>query len=113
MQHGAEDIILLRFRSAHKSCSYYTYVQFTSAQIIAWYCTCRAGPRTVGCCSHVATAIWYLSYERHRTKTNRQSFSTNINSICYADNISDFELLSDVEENDYFYTLNQRIRIYK
>ena len=58
-------------------------------------------------------AIWYLSYERHQTKANRQSFSTNTNSICYADNISDFELSSDEEENDYFYTLNRRIRIYK
>ncbi|CAF4139972.1 unnamed protein product, partial [Rotaria sordida] len=38
-------------------------------------------PRTVGCCSHVAAAIWYLSYERHQTTTNRQPSSTNTNAI--------------------------------
>ena len=31
----AEDIIRLRFRSAHKSCSYYTYIQFYSTQVMA------------------------------------------------------------------------------
>ncbi|CAF4661862.1 unnamed protein product [Rotaria sp. Silwood2] len=105
-QHGAEDIIRLRFRSAHKSSTYHTYVQFDSTQIIAWYCTCTAGPRTVDCCSHVAAAIWYLSYERHQTTTTRQPSSTNTNAIQYADNISDFEPSSDDEENDSLYTLH-------
>ncbi|CAF3303856.1 unnamed protein product [Rotaria sp. Silwood2] len=105
-QHGAEDIIRLRFRSAHKSCIYHTYLQFDSTQIIAWYCTCTTGPRTVDCCSHIATAIWYLSYERHQATTNRQSSSTNANAIQYADNISDFEPSSDDEENDCLYTLH-------
>ncbi|CAF1980574.1 unnamed protein product [Rotaria magnacalcarata] len=35
-EHGAEDIIRLRSRSAHKSCIYHTCIQFNSTQVIAW-----------------------------------------------------------------------------
>jgi hypothetical protein len=31
------------------------------SSIIAWKCTCKVGNRKVGCCSHVATLIFYLS----------------------------------------------------
>ena len=105
-QNGAEDIIRLRFRSAHKSCTYNTYVQYDTTQVIAWCCTCTAGPRTVGCCSHIAATIWYLGYERHQIMTNQQPSSTNANAIQYSDNISDSEPSSDDEENDYLYALN-------
>lgn len=33
--------------------------------IIGYCCQCRHGLRTVGCCSHVATTIYYLCYARH------------------------------------------------
>lgn len=33
--------------------------------IIGYYCQCQHGMRTVGCCSHIATTIYYLCYARH------------------------------------------------
>lgn len=33
--------------------------------IIAYCCECKNGLRTVGCCSHVATTVYYLCYARH------------------------------------------------
>lgn len=30
--------------------------------IVEYFCTCETGSRTVGCCSHVMTIIWYLGY---------------------------------------------------
>ncbi|CAF4403234.1 unnamed protein product [Rotaria magnacalcarata] len=85
-EHGAEDIIRLRFRSAHKSCTYHTYIQFDSTEVIAWYCTCIPG------------------YERYQSTTNRQPSSTNTTNIQYADDILDFEPSSDDEDNSYIYT---------
>ncbi len=106
-EEGAEDIIRIRFRSAHKNrCNYHTYIQFDSTQVIAWYCTCPGGPRVVGCCSHIASAIWFLGYERYQTTTTRKPSTTNTTNIHYADDISDFEPSSDDEENDSLYTLN-------
>jgi len=29
------------------------------------YCTCKAGSRVVGCCSHIASVIWYFGCARH------------------------------------------------
>lgn len=30
-----------------------------------YFCTCETGSRTVGCCSHVMTIIWYLGYGQY------------------------------------------------
>jgi len=30
-----------------------------------WYCRCKTGSRTVGCCSHIASVIYYLGYARY------------------------------------------------
>lgn len=68
----APDLIRLRFQSRHKgSTKYFTWVQFSpsteacSGSITGWYCQCKAGRRVVGCCAHVATAIWFLAFARH------------------------------------------------
>lgn len=34
--------------------------------ISEYYCTCDSGDRTVGCCSHVMTIIWYLGYAQYQ-----------------------------------------------
>ncbi len=49
---------------------YIVYVKYepqthTLAGIESWYCTCKAGMRTVGCCSHVASIIFFLSYGKY------------------------------------------------
>ncbi|CAF0897886.1 unnamed protein product [Brachionus calyciflorus] len=33
--------------------------------INGWYCTCKNGKRTVGCCSHVSSVIYYFGYARY------------------------------------------------
>lgn len=33
--------------------------------IVEYFCTCETGSRTVGCCSHVMTVIWYLGYGQY------------------------------------------------
>ncbi|XP_028170363.1 uncharacterized protein LOC114360013 [Ostrinia furnacalis] len=33
--------------------------------IIGYCCNCIVGLRTVGCCSHVMSIVWYLAYARH------------------------------------------------
>ncbi|GFQ71916.1 uncharacterized protein TNCT_419411 [Trichonephila clavata] len=32
---------------------------------IEWYCQCKVGARVVGCCTHVASVLWYLGYWCH------------------------------------------------
>ncbi len=106
-EQGIHNIIRIRFQSAHRNnYTYCTYIQFDQSQVTAWYCTCPIGARVVGCCSHVAAAIWKLSYERHNPTTTAQLSTTNARNIDYADDISDFEPSSDDEENDTLYFLN-------
>ncbi|OXU19449.1 hypothetical protein TSAR_011578 [Trichomalopsis sarcophagae] len=34
--------------------------------ILGYYCTCKAGARTLGCCAHVASILWFLGWARHQ-----------------------------------------------
>ena len=105
IEHGNEDIVRVRFLSAHKnSYIYQAYIQFDSTQVMVWYCTCTTGTRTVGCCSHVAVAIWFLGYEHHQVTTTRQPSGTNIINIHYSEDISDFDPAYD-DEGNCLYTL--------
>ena len=33
--------------------------------ILGYYCTCKAGAKTLGTCALVACLLWYLKYTRH------------------------------------------------
>ena len=64
-------IIRVDIRSRHsESVSYRTYVEYEPSvnndanSIKRYYCECKNGARTAGCCSHVATVLYYLSWAR-------------------------------------------------
>lgn len=43
------------------------------------YCSCIVGNRTLGCCCHVMTVIWYLGWARHQnTLSAPASFLDNV-----------------------------------
>lgn len=60
-------IMASRFRSRKKHESYILADASKNGPdgIIGYCCQCQHGLRTVGCCSHVATTIFYLGYARH------------------------------------------------
>ncbi|KAF9424294.1 hypothetical protein HW555_000433 [Spodoptera exigua] len=35
--------------------------------IIEYCCNCLVGRRTIGCCAHVTTLVWYLGWARHQS----------------------------------------------
>lgn len=40
-----------------------------SKAILGYYCQCKVGARTVGCCSHIMSIVRYLGYDRYKEKT--------------------------------------------
>lgn len=53
--------------------------------IVEYCCNCLVGRRTIGCCAHVMTLVWYLGWAR------------------YQENISaPAELLDDVYIRDFY-----------
>lgn len=63
-----------RIRSRHVSArTYFTYLLISKNQevvntldaIVGYCCNCRVGRRTVGCCAHIMTVVWYLSWARY------------------------------------------------
>lgn len=69
--HKEDDsLIRVRIQSRHTtSKTYFLWISYqpgTGADsITGWYCLCKAGSRTVGCCAHIASVLWYLGYQRH------------------------------------------------
>jgi hypothetical protein len=81
----AARVIHVRLQSRHSSAAkYHTYVQFDPQlrvaweKIVAWYCTCSCGARTMGCCAHVTTTIWWLSVGRTAGLPKRQNLWVNL-----------------------------------
>ena len=51
---------------------YYVYILINNnrsgrEQIEQYCCNCIVGRRTVGCCAHTMTILWYLGWARHET----------------------------------------------
>ncbi|CAF4500569.1 unnamed protein product [Rotaria sp. Silwood2] len=56
-------LIRIRFQSRHSNAKlYYTYIQFSTEEILNSCCDYPIGDRQVGVCSHRAAAIWFLAY---------------------------------------------------
>ena len=36
--------------------------------VSGYCCSCPNGLRTVGCCAHVATVLWFLGFGRHQSE---------------------------------------------
>eukprot|EP00732_Lithocolla_globosa_P004009 Lithocolla_globosa_v1_NODE_3469_length_1661_cov_21.691158.p1 type:complete len:267 gc:universal NODE_3469_length_1661_cov_21.691158:230-1030(+) len=64
------DLIRVRVRSRHKNATkYFLWLRYSPEGVKGWYCQCKAGKRTVGCCAHVASVIWYLGHARHNPES--------------------------------------------
>lgn len=62
-------VLRARIKSRHVgNKSYFTYIvvdrgiQQGYRGILGYYCYCAAGKRTVGCCSHTMSILWYMGY---------------------------------------------------
>lgn len=70
--------IYSRFKNAVKHQLWIAYVilmdmdvdnaaeEVNESPIFSYYCTCKAGARTLGTCAHVASVLWFLGYARHQ-----------------------------------------------
>ena len=100
-------LIRIRFQSRHSNTrSYYTYIQFSTEEILNSCCDCPIGDRQVGVCSHRSAAIWFLAYQHHQNNDARSQTSGS-----YLDLLDDSELLDDFtessdEDDDLLYSLS-------
>jgi hypothetical protein len=70
-ENSRNTVIQILVRSRHiNSKTYKCYIEYTrnsvnAAGILRYVCNCPNGNRTVGCCSHIAAVIYYLSNARY------------------------------------------------
>lgn len=65
-------VILARIQSRHVNIiKYKVYIKYkpnvrSCRSIEGWLCSCKIRSRTVGCCSHIAAVVYYISYGRYQ-----------------------------------------------
>jgi hypothetical protein len=70
-------IILAKIESRHvNNCQYNVYIKYLANEnsyksIDGWYCKCKDGSRTVGCGSHFACVIYYLSNGKYESNLKK------------------------------------------
>ena len=88
-------LLRVEVHSRHKHNTFYkVYVKYQpngrgSDAIIGYVCRCKVGSRTVGCCSHITSVLWFLGYARYKGQIKRPA----------RDNLKIFAP-SDVEDSD-------------
>lgn len=102
------NIIRIPTQSAHRDrTAYHPIIQFSREEILGWWCDCCIGNRFVGCCSHISSAIWFLSYQRWQSNDSRRTSTSMMNFVSDAIPISDFYDSSDDEDaSTYRYSLS-------
>lgn len=67
VNEDVENVVSARIQSRHVSAKkYYCWIQYGEGVVQAWYCKCKAGSRVVGCCAHITSVVWFISYARHQ-----------------------------------------------
>lgn len=72
VDYSEANILRASLQSRHSNArSYKLWIQYSFSEepIQAWYCQCTAGARSLGCCGHIASVLWYLSYARYKDFT--------------------------------------------
>ncbi|OXA46405.1 hypothetical protein Fcan01_18813 [Folsomia candida] len=73
-----KDLIRAKLQSRFNKRTHHTlWIKFTPwgrgpEAVIGWYCLCKNGARTLGCCGHVAAVLRYLSLDRFVPPTHRR-----------------------------------------
>ncbi|CAF5183346.1 unnamed protein product, partial [Rotaria magnacalcarata] len=93
-------------QSAHSNrVTYHPTIHFTDQAILGWWCDCFTGARFLGCCSHIASAIWFLSYQRWQTQQRHMPSGEYKNLTTDSIQVSDFYDSSDDDDDSQRYSL--------
>ena len=81
LYHEYDDLVRARFPSCHsKNKNHTTTIQSDRQKqqpIEAWHCTCSAGEREVGMCSHVTALLWHFGVNRAVIPTDTHPLSAS------------------------------------
>jgi hypothetical protein len=85
---SADDPMLTRewIQYRHRnSTKYYIYVldvaKSGAESLIEYYSQCKNGLRSVGCCAHIMTVLWFLGYGRYHLEEIRNP-AASLDEVC-------------------------------
>jgi len=106
VEHSNSILLKVRLRSRHSNnVKYFTYVLVDKQKqniqaIIGHTCTCKIDKRVVGCCSHIATIIWYFSLAGHEIYLLLPAHYLNTYFVDNTNSTLDDSTIDSADEND-------------
>ena len=95
------NLIRVPTQSAHNNrIVYHPTIQFTNEHVLGWWCDCLIGARLLGCCSHISSAIWFLSCERWQKQKRQMPSDSYMNFVTDSIQVSDLYDSSDGDDDD-------------
>ena len=95
------NLIKVQIQSGHsRRKSYQSTIYHTKDEIKGWYCTCPDGAKVVGCCSHIASVIWFLAYERFQGEERPKPSGAYMSVVSDSIVVSDFYGSSETDDSD-------------
>lgn len=98
------NVVQVKLQSRHTSSKVYKlWIEYSADDTTGWYCKCKAGARTVGCCAHNASVLWFLGYYRYQEKNisrPSRSYGENIFNAFDEDSEDELEDLSDWNDDE-------------
>ena len=96
-------LLRARIQSRHtQSEKYNLRIEYLISDTEHWYCTCMAGARVVGGCSHISSVIWYLSYARYVRHELCQQSADHLDEIVEIIDALDYEIDQRCNRSGFF-----------
>ena len=81
--------------------NYIEYKEQVQQPIQCWYCNCPISEHIVGCCSHIAAALWCLFLHQGNISTFNQQSNRYFDFVQDALTISDYDDSTEEDDNTY------------
>ena len=79
---------------------YRPIIQFTSDEVLKWLCDCFTGAGFLGCCSHIVSTLWILSWQRWQTQKRHMPPESCMNLATDTMQTSNFYDFFDDDDDD-------------
>lgn len=97
-------LLMVQIKSRFRSQKYYNAFILVDVDgqdenaVLGYCCECYNGLRTVGCCSHVMSLIWFAMYSKYRREKNPAGFLDNYFCQDFEMGDQNFDEIDDDEE---------------
>ncbi|CAF4689867.1 unnamed protein product, partial [Rotaria sp. Silwood2] len=101
-----EGMLMASIQSKHSNRKVYkAIITYNSVTALEWACQCPNGNQAIGCCSHVASILWYLGHARYLPSSTTQRCASYIDAFIDAKSAPSSSSEASESDDETLYSL--------